>query len=37
MPSTAVAVAVKAPTIWLRPKVITEPMEFITMEGIPTE
>ena len=36
-PRTAVAVVVKPMRILFRPKVITEPMEAMMMEGMPTE
>ena len=36
-PSTAVAVVVKPMRILFRPKVITEPMEAMMMDGTPTE
>lgn len=35
-PKTAVAVWVKAIRIWFIPKTITEPMDCMTMEGMPT-
>ena len=35
-PNTAVAVVEKAMRIWLMPKVITELMDCITMDGSPT-
>ena len=35
-PSTAVAVVVKPMRIWFMPKVITEPMADMMMEGTPT-